>query len=298
MENRETTTAMALERNASVALRRVRDLPTLPEIYQRLVAVLDDPRSSVWDAERIIRQDPPVTAKVLRLVNSYLYGLRTPVTSIAQAVRTIGYDELRRLVLTTSIISLFPQERGSPLSYRAYWEHCLGTAVVARQLALALGEEHPEEFFVAGLLHDIGKLVHAQCFPEQFCAALTMAARERLTIAAAEEKVLGISHAQTGGLLVHYWGLSPIIRRAVAYHHAPLTGDLAALSLHQHVVHCADIISHALGLGASGSYRLPPFVPSSWELLRLSTSHLPGILTATKKEFAQLVTTLFASDAP
>lgn len=284
--------------DASVALRQVHDLPTLPEVYQRLVTVLDDPRSSMWDAERIIRQDPPVTAKVLRLVNSSLYGLRAPVTSIAQAVRAIGYDELRQLVLTTSVISLFRQDRELPLSYRAYWEHCLGTAAAARQLALWIGEEHPEEFFVAGLLHDIGKLVHAQHFPEKFCAALSLAAAERLTIEAAEQAVLGISHAQTGGLLAFHWGLAPAIQRAIAYHHLPSAGDPTALTLHEHVVHCANIISYALGLGASGSHRLPPFASLSWELLRLSTGHLPSIVTATKKEFSQLVAVLFTADAP
>jgi putative nucleotidyltransferase with HDIG domain len=289
---------MELKPDVPVSLQHVRDLPTLPAVYQRLVAVLDDPRSSVWDAERIIRQDPPVTAKVLRLANSSLYSLRAPVTSIAQAVRTIGYDELRQLVLTTSVISLFQQDQELPFSYRAYWEHCLGTAAAARQLALYIGEEHPEEFFVAGLLHDIGKLVHMQYFPEKFRTALTMAATERLTVEAAEQAVLGISHAQTGGLLAHYWGLAPSIQRAVAYHHAPTIGDLAGLTLHQHVVHCANIISHTLGLGAGGSHRLPSFVPLSWELLRLSTGHLPHIITATKKEFSQMVAVLFTTDAP
>jgi HD-like signal output (HDOD) protein len=98
---------MELKTVTAVSLKQVQDLPTLPEVYQRLVAVLDDPRSLVWDAERVVRQDPPVTAKILRLVNSPLYGLRSPVTTIAQAVRTIGYDALKQLVLTTSVVSLF-----------------------------------------------------------------------------------------------------------------------------------------------------------------------------------------------
>jgi putative nucleotidyltransferase with HDIG domain len=287
---------MELKTATSVSLKQVQDLPTLPEVYQRLVAVLDDPRSLVWDAERIVRQDPPVTAKILRLVNSPLYGLRSPVTTIAQAVRTIGYDALKQLVLTTSVVSLFQQDRVAPLSYKAYWAHCLGTAVAARQLAFYLGEEYPEEFFVAGLLHDIGKLVHAQYFPEKFSAALALAAAERLTIEAAEQTILGISHVQTGGLLVHHWRLAPVIQRAVAYHHTPVFADFASLTLHEHVVHCANIISHSLGLGASGSHRLPPFVPLSWEILRLSPGHLANIVAVTKREFTQLMAILFTND--
>lgn len=277
-------------------LARVHELPTLPEIYARVVAVIDDPRSSVWDVERIVRQDPAVTAKILRLVNSPIYGLRSPVSTVAQALRTIGYDTLKQLLLTTSVIGLFRQNQEVPLSLKAYWAHCLGTAAAARQLALYLGEEHAEEFFVAGLLHDIGKLVHSQYLSEQFTAVLTLAARERLTIAAAEQAVLGFSHDQTGGLLVQHWKLAPAIQRAVAYHHAPAVVDHLPLTLHEHVVHCADLVSFALGLGSSGSHRIAPFVPLAWELLRLAPGHLAEVVTATKQEFSRLMDVLFGSD--
>src|SRR5215475_10779594 len=86
---------------------KVRELPTLPEVYCRATAVIDDPRSSVWEVEKIVRQDMAVTAKILRLVNSPIYGLRNPVSTVAQAIRTIGYDALKQLILTTSIIGLF-----------------------------------------------------------------------------------------------------------------------------------------------------------------------------------------------
>ncbi|MBI3304017.1 MAG: HDOD domain-containing protein [Deltaproteobacteria bacterium] len=272
---------------------RIRELPTVPEVYSRVVAVIDNPRSSVWEVEKIVRQDPAITAKILRLVNSPLYGLRSPASTVAQAVRTIGYDALKQIVLTSSVISLFRPDKNPLLSPKAYWGHCLGTAAAARQLALCLGEEHPEEFFVAGLLHDIGKLVHNQYLPEKFHAVLTRAASERLTVADAERALLGFSHDQTGGLLVQRWGLAPAIQRAVAYHHAPAVEDCLPPTLHEHVVHCADIISAALGLGASGSHRLPPFMSLSWDVLRLSPGHLAEVVAATRREFSQLMDALF-----
>jgi len=274
-------------------IERIRDLPSLPDVYSRLIAVLDNPRSSVWDAEEIVRQDPAVTAKLLRLANSPIYGLRSSVSTVAQVARTLGYDALKQVVLTTSVIDLFRQGQDALLSHKAYWSHCLGTAAAARQLALCLGEEHPEEFFVAGLLHDIGKLIHMQYLPEKFCAALTLAARERLTLAEAERTVFGFSHDQTGGLLAQRWGLTPIIQRALAHHHAPAVSDHLPLKLHEHVVHCADIISYALGLGSTGSHRLPPFAPLSWELLRLPAGHLAAVVAASKREFSQLTSVLF-----
>jgi hypothetical protein len=106
---------------------------------------------------------------------------------------------------------------------------------------------------------------------------------------------LGFSHDQTGGLLLQRWGLAPAIQRAAAYHHAPAVEDYLPLTLHEHIVHCADIISTALGLGASGSHRLPRFVPLSWEVLRLSYGHLAEVVAATTREFAQLMDALFGS---
>jgi putative nucleotidyltransferase with HDIG domain len=280
-----------------LVVERIHELPTLPEIYQRLSATIDDPFSSIWEIERIVRQDPVITARLLHFVNSPLYSVRAPVSTVAEAIRTVGYDALKQVILTTSVIDLFQQEAHGMLSLPAFWEHCLGTAAAARQLALWIGEEHPEEFFVAGLLHDVGKLIHSQYATDKFRAAVTLAASERLTLEAAERKVLGFSHTQTGGFLVHRWGLPPAIQRAVAYHHSPAVPDILSPTVHEHVVHCADLISIGLGLGFSGSCHFPPFVPLSWEVLRLSVGHLSQVLLATKREATHLMTILFGDYA-
>ena len=281
----------------SLIAERIHDLPTLPAIYQRVSATIDSPFASLWEIERIIRQDPAITARLLHFTNSPLYSLTTPVSTVADAIRTLGYDALKQLTLTTSVIDLFYNNGQSALALQAFWEHCLGTAAAARQLALWIGEEHPEEFFVAGLLHDIGKLIHNQYASDKFDAALKLAATERLTLEAAERKVFGFSHTQTGGFLVHRWGLAPAIQRAIAYHHSPAVPDLLSPTLHEHIVHCADLISISLGLGFSGSCHFPPFVPLSWEVLRLSSGHLAPVLSATKRETAQFMAILFGDYA-
>ena len=149
----------------------------------------------------------------------------------------------------------------------------------------------PEEFYVAGLLHDIGKFVHNQCFPEQFRAALTLAATERLTIQAAEQKVFGFSHEHTGQQLARAWKLAPTIQRVIAHYQLLEDRGPEPPTLHENIVHCAYIISHSLGLGASGSgnYRHPPFVPLSWETLHLAPSHLAEVVATTKHEFSRLM---------
>ena len=96
---------------------------------------------------------------------------------------------------------------------------------------------------------------------------------------------------------MHRWGLPPAIQRAVAYHHSPAVPDMLSPTVHEHVVHCADLISIGLGLGFSGSCHFPPFVPLSWEVLRLSVGHLSQVLLATKREATQLMTILFGNYA-
>ncbi|MBM4254281.1 MAG: HDOD domain-containing protein [Deltaproteobacteria bacterium] len=281
----------------ALVVERIHDLPTLPEVYQRLSSTIDNPFFSLWEIERIIRQDPVITARLLHFVNSPLYSLNTPVATVSEAIRTVGYDALKQLILTTSVIDMFQQEQHGALSIHTFWEHCLGTAAAARQLASWIGAECPEEFFVAGLLHDIGKLIHNHYAPDKFRTVVALATAERLTLEAAEQKVLGFSHTQTGGFLVHRWGLSPAIQRAVAYHHSPSVPDLLSPTLHEHVVHCADLISIGLGLGFSGSCHFPPFVPLSWEVLRLSSGHLAEVLRATQREVTHLMTILFGDYA-
>ena len=275
-------------------ITQIRELPTLPDIYSRLVALTDTDSAniSVSDIEQIIRQDPALTATLLRIVSSPLYAAHRTVVTVAQAVRLLGFDALRHLVLAVSVISLFQREQDSLLPPLGYWQHCLGTAVAARQIALQLGAEQPEEFFVAGLLHDLGKLVHSQYFSENFEKALALAATERLPLVDAEEQLFGFSHADTGGFLLAQWGLAPVLQRAVLMHHAPLPPTQEPFSRHEYVVHCADCISLGLGLGCSGSHAFPNFLPLSWEILHLSRGHLAKIVQATRAEFVALQTIL------
>ena len=269
------------------------DLATSPEVHAHLIDILNNPSTSIWDVEHVVRRDPALTMNVLRLASSLPGGLRPPAATVAQAIRSIGYAALKQRLCTLSVFPLFQSHQPAPLSYKAYSAHCLGTAVAARQIALRMGVEQPEEFFVAGLLHDIGKLVHNQYCPEQFRAALTLAAAERWTIQAAEQEVFGFTHAHTGGHLAASWQLSSTIQRVVAYHHTPQDSHHRPPTLQEHVVHCANIISHSLGLGESGNHRMPPLVARSWEILHLAPNHLAEISARTKREFSYLIDGIF-----
>ena len=265
------------------------DFPTFPEVHTQLVNILDRPHTSIWDIESIIRCDPAVTINVLRLAGRVTPGLRPPAVTVAQAIRTVGYAALKQWVFTMSVFTQFQPYGDAPLSYTDYWAHCLGTAIAAKQLAVQVGVEQPEEFFIAGLLHDIGKFTHNQYFPEQFRAALTLATTQRLTLHAAEQQVFGFSHTDTGRQLAQEWQLAPTLQQVVAHYHMPEDRDLTPPTLHEHIVHCAAIISYSLKLGEGGDQCQPHFVPRSWEALHLTPSHLTEVVATTKHEFACLM---------
>ena len=115
-----------------IVVERIHELPTLPEVYQRLSSTIDKPFSSIWEIERLIRQDPAITTRLLHVVNSPLYSVGAPVSTVAEAIRTVGYDALKQVILTTSVIDLFQHDCPGALSLPAFWQHCIGTAAAAR----------------------------------------------------------------------------------------------------------------------------------------------------------------------
>ena len=143
-----------------------RDLPSLPEVAVRVLEIVDNPRASASELSRAISLDPALTARVMRLANSDLYGFTRRIGSTVQAVTVLGFSQVRSVVLTISILDIFSRqgrERNHP--HRQIWEHSLACAVAARLLASRARLCPPEEAFVTGLLHDLGKIVLAAALP-------------------------------------------------------------------------------------------------------------------------------------
>ena len=196
-------------------------LGSLPAIVYRVFEVMDDPNSTAIQIGRIINEDPALTARLLKLVNSPFYGFVSKVDTVYRAIALIGHRELRSVVLATSAIKAFDGIPEDLVDMEAFWKRSLNTAVVARVLAAYRREKEIERYFIVGLLHDIGSLLLYLQQPEQITTAIVSHHAELIPLWQAEKNVLGYDHAEVGGALLKKWNLPPLLCQAVRYHLYP-----------------------------------------------------------------------------
>lgn len=198
-------------------------LPAQPQLYQRVLAKIAEPGSSLTDVGNLLARDPAMSAKLLQLVNSAYFGLATEVRSVPQAVTLLGFDVLKSLVFS---IELFRQYEGRNLALDLLWAHSLRCGSLAQRIAreLALPRAAQDAALMAGLLHDVGKLVLATECPERFGEVLRLAAEEQEGCVL-ERELFGADHATIGACLLGLWGLPDPVVVAVAGHHTALSGE-------------------------------------------------------------------------
>ncbi len=264
-------------------LRGEPQLVSPPEVFQRISAVLLDPKSTLDDAAEAIRHDPSLAAKLLRLVNSPFYArtmravhgrFPTKVDSLSRAVMVVGGRQLSTLALGVSVLPLFQDIPQEWVNMRLFWEHSLACASLAQALAAATGQANPETAFVAGLMHDIGRIILFKQAPRHMAAAMRQAMAEHVPLVAAEQAVLGFSHADLGGLLLAKWQFPTHLEHSVRDHHAPRAG-----AGETEVVHVADLVANAMAWGASGSPVCAPLDKAAWDRLDLRTSTVEVLVT-------------------
>jgi HD-like signal output (HDOD) protein len=220
-------------------------LPSFPSLYLEIMKELGAEAPSVqWIAE-IISQDPSMTAKLLQIANSAAMGLAHAVSSPFEAVQHLGFCTVRSLALTLHIFSPLGQTAIQGFSVDALWGHVVRTGALARRLGQLEGAEpaEAEDAYIAGMLHDAGKLMLAQSLPRKFQSALALAAARPCPLHEAEREVLGANHAGVAAYLLALWGLPANIVEAVAFHHAPAKGHADGFSALT-AVHAANALEH------------------------------------------------------
>ena len=247
------------------------ELATLPEVYVRLLSALDDEKVSEADLAGIIGRDPSLTAKLLKLVNSPLFGSRAPVDSIGRAVAMAGQKELTTLVTGLAALSAFADIAPGLYDMRMFWRHAAACAVYASLLAQAVPGVAPDRVFVGGLLHDLGQLVILRKLPAAAGRALLLSRVEGLPASEAEIAVLGFDHGAVGRALLTNWNFPPALTAMVADHHAP---DGQPQSRETAIVHIADILAQAWVWPAFSGQPTPGASEAAWRSLGLSESVL------------------------
>ncbi|MFZ0881913.1 MAG: response regulator [Candidatus Acidiferrales bacterium] len=198
----------------------IQQLPSLPQMCLELQQTLADPDSSSRQVAQIVERDTAMSAKILQLVNSAFFGFVRNVSDIQTAINYLGISTLQNLVLSAEVFRVFHPAQSIPgFSLEAHQSHSQLTARIAKGLSgnVAMASAVP----IAGLLHDVGKLVLAEAMPGHLAAALKRASEERRPLYEIEEEMTGISHAEVGAYLLSMWGLPYVIIEAVAHHHHP-----------------------------------------------------------------------------
>jgi putative nucleotidyltransferase with HDIG domain len=197
----------------------VEKMPAFPKSVQRILELTRDVNSTPKDLVDVIDKDPVVTVKVLKVVNSAYYSLPKQITSVGHAVVYLGFNTIKNLALSIAAIGMLPKDNASGFDVQQYLLHSLTTAGLAKKLAAKAGDADPNDCFIAGLLHDFGKVVFAQFMPEEFKAALQKSQAEQSSLHAALQSTIGADHVVVGAMLVEKWRFAPALIETIRYQH-------------------------------------------------------------------------------
>ena len=266
-------------------IEEIEDLPTLPDIVQRVSETASDPNSSAADLADVIASDGSISARLLRLANAPAFGFSRQISQIRDAVALLGFNETKTLVTSVAVLGFLAD--GVDIDFRAYWNHSFACANLSRLIAKQLNVSEIETAFVAGLLHDVGKMALAMKLPGKQKKVAEMCAGGAMTTLKAEEAVFGLTHAEVGYLLGEHWLLPPTLTEAIRHHHAPAPeAHATAVAL---IVYLADIFSKVPASELMEEIELEEGIRDILDLLGLSEDGLRETL----KDFSGIV-----SDAP
>ena len=261
-----------------------RTLGSYGPIIAELEEAINDPRSNLVDVGGVVGKDPDVTLRLLKLANSAFYGFPTRLATVSDAISVIGMVQVQDLLLASSVIEAFAGVSEEFVDMESFWRHSLACGIGARVLAIAQRLPQPEKFFVAGLMHDLGRLVLYSQAPESAEAVFACYHSDRLLLRDAEIRVLTFDHAQIGRALLGRWLYPAELVEAVAFHHQPMTA--ATYVTEAAVVHVADHLVNALQLGSSGERFVPRLNSQAWKHLGLTGGILDSVVTTIDEQLA------------
>jgi len=268
----------------------VDSMPAFPQSVQKILDLTRDVACSPKDLVQVIDKDPVVTVKVLRVVNSAYYGLSNPITSIDHAVVFLGFNTIKNLALSIAAIGMLPSQALTGCDSQRYLMHSLTTAGIARQLAQTLPQADSHDCFIAGLLHDFGKVVVAQFMPAEFIRAMELSLRQEIPLHMAVQQVLGVDHSTVGAMLAQKWRFANDLVETIAHQHQPEQADTDMMAC----VCAANLVSKALGFDFGGHQGVEELAPSVSARLGGTLEEVKeriGDLTALVSE-AQLITSI------
>lgn len=274
-------------------LKTAQPIPSLHRINDSLRGLLAGENHYTAQVSAIIRRDPSLSSRVLQLANSVYFGLATPVKNIDEAVLYLGMRQIRELALFTPLVEDFQKLcLAAPFTWREFWQHCIGTGILTREVAGSAEEDGDESYYLAGLLHDVGKILMASIFPEHSIAIHQGCRGGAQDPTEMENLLLGIDHAELGALYFELNQVPEVYIEAARFHHAPERAEhhpriVAAVQV-------ADLLIRYSKIGASGDGKEVSlkecFGAVGWRILfpEMAPADLQRVQTRTKHDLERL----------
>lgn len=274
--------------NVKDIIEKCNSLPPLPQAVQRLYQMSGDMNSEVKDMANIINKDPALTSKLLRLVNSAFYGLSQKISTVSHGIMIIGFKGIRNMALGLSVMKMGSnvQDDKSSLTIKEFWRHSLATATASRILATKLNMKEPEEAFVAGLIHDIGKLIFMEHYSNYYNDILNKAKEVQKELSAIEKIVFGLDHAYLGGIIASQWKLPKILSNALEKHHNPnySSSEKRDEDKMVYVVRAGNNIAKISQMGWSGNPKVDENLVHETEQIKITSKDMRDIITKLNEE--------------
>lgn len=265
------------------------ELPTMPEVLLKLNEVMADPDKSAADVAKVVTADPAVSTNILRIVNSAYYGLQVRVASVSLAISVMGFNMTKKVALKAAVFSAFGKRREKIQHFdpTGFWQHAVWVGVAARVLAgasRAFHDMHPEDAYIAGLLHDIGKILLMEKAAPRYLAMLRKSVQQKRPEVDAEMEDFGFTHADVGSVLAIKWSLPEDLAIAIRYHHAPAR-DPFHRSLSS-LIHLADQLAWRAGRPSTVGPTVPPLDHEVYDQVGLAPERVEELLPQIHDDFA------------
>ncbi len=273
-------------------INKIKELPTLPSVILQINRVLRDENTTIEKVVDIIERDSSLTSKVLRLANSSYYGLSYNVDTLTRAIVVLGFNTVKNLAVTVSLLKIFDNPLISSFDIKELWLHSLGCAIASKTLISKKRDPllH-EKAFVCGILHDIGKLALYTNLPADVSRVMEKLKKNKnQTFHEAEKEILDFTHSDIGALIAEKWHFPRELSDAIKFHHSPEM----AKEHHEiiYAVHAGNEIAKALDLGRSTFEKVKDINPNTWKILSLSEEDLSMLLLEIKSDFDSIVNSL------
>ena len=282
------------------AANQIEQLVSLPGVFVQVNQMVDDPACSVQAIGEVIARDPALTARLLRMANSVIFGFSQEIDTVSRAVMVIGTRRVRDLVLATSAVKMFDGIPNQLMNMADFWLHSIYCGLIARYLGTEAGLREPDSLFVAGLLHDIGQLVMYSQYPEPASRALEQSLDDvnPLPLYLCEHDQLGFDHAQLGGLLARRWQLPTLLVESLEFHHQPARAEAHPQQVA--MVHIANTLAvlAELDILDEAESEVPAIEPVAWSRAGLDPALKPEALQVARAQFQAMYQLLLDSPAP